>query len=212
MRRKFEGVFENRGRLYTKALVSGKVYDERIFFEGDVEYREWNLTKSKLAAAIAKDVKVEFGEGSRVLYLGAASGTTVSHVSDIVGPSGIVYAVDFAPRVLRDLMFLAQKRKNIVPILADASKGVSSLIGAVDYVFMDIAQKSQVDIFLKNILVLGKNMPCMIAIKARSIDVTKSPDAVYKKVEVELGAVVKIVDSVKLDPYEKDHKIFLCRS
>ncbi len=35
---------------------------------------------------------------SQVLYLGAASGTSVSHVSDIVGPDGSVYAVEFSHR------------------------------------------------------------------------------------------------------------------
>ena len=38
-----------------------------------------------------------------MLYLGAASGTTVSHVSDVVGPEGMVYAVEFSHRPGRDL-------------------------------------------------------------------------------------------------------------
>ena len=48
--------------------------------------------------------------GARVLYLGAANGTTVSHVSDIVGPTGFVYAVEFSKRSGRDLLEMAKLR------------------------------------------------------------------------------------------------------
>ena len=54
---------------------------------GKIEYRVWNPFRSKLAAAILGGVdKIHIKPGSKVLYLGAASGTTVSHVADIVGP------------------------------------------------------------------------------------------------------------------------------
>ena len=52
-----------------------------------------------------------------MLYLGAASGTTVSHVADIVGPEGMVYAVEFSHRSGRDLINVAKKRMNVVPII-----------------------------------------------------------------------------------------------
>jgi fibrillarin-like rRNA methylase len=55
--------------------------------ENKIEYRVWNPFRSKLGAAILGGVgDIHMGPGSKVLYLGAASGTTVSHVSDIVGP------------------------------------------------------------------------------------------------------------------------------
>ncbi len=61
-----------------------------LFQEEDgtkIEYRVWNPFRSKLAAAILGGVdQIYMPPGSKVLYLGAASGTTVSHVSDIVGP------------------------------------------------------------------------------------------------------------------------------
>ena len=98
---------------YTKNLVRGKdVYGERLVREQGTEYREWDLTRSKLAAAIAKDIQ-EIKLGDAVLYLGASTGTTVSHVSDILGKKGIVFAIEFAPRVLRDLVFLAEKRQTM---------------------------------------------------------------------------------------------------
>lgn len=55
--------------------------------EVKVEYRAWNPFRSKLAAAILGGIdQIHIKPGAKVLYLGAASGTTVSHVSDIVGP------------------------------------------------------------------------------------------------------------------------------
>ena len=48
-----------------------------------------------------------------MLYLGAASGTTVSHVSDVVGEDGLVFAVEFSHRSGRDLINMAKKRTNV---------------------------------------------------------------------------------------------------
>lgn len=55
--------------------------------------------------------------GAKVLYLGAASGTSVSHVADIVGPTGIVFAVEFSHRSGRDLINMATHRTNVIPII-----------------------------------------------------------------------------------------------
>jgi rRNA 2'-O-methyltransferase fibrillarin len=81
------------------------VYGEkRISVEGanegeKIEYRVWNPFRSKLAASVLAGVdNIHIKPGSRVLYLGAASGTSVSHVSDIVGAEGVVYAVEFSHR------------------------------------------------------------------------------------------------------------------
>eukprot|EP00118_Oscarella_pearsei_P018203 m.185424 g.185424 ORF g.185424 m.185424 type:complete len:222 (+) comp39336_c0_seq31:39-704(+) len=127
-----EGVFIAKGRedaLVTRNLVPGEsVYGEkRINIDGDdgekVEYRVWNPFRSKLAAAIVGGIdKIHIRPGSRVLYLGAASGTTVSHVADIVGPEGLVYAVEFSHRSGRDLINVAKKRTNVIPIIEDACR------------------------------------------------------------------------------------------
>lgn len=81
-----------------------------------------------------------------MLYLGAAAGTTVSHVSDIVGPSGCVYAVEFAHRPGRDLINMAKSRTNVIPIIEDARHPLKyrMLVGMVDAVFADVAQPDQV--------------------------------------------------------------------
>lgn len=60
------------------------------------------------------------------MYLGGASGTTVSHVSDIVGPTGVVYAVEFSHRPGRELINMAKSRPNIIPIIEDVSRQTPS--------------------------------------------------------------------------------------
>ena len=85
-------------RLATQNLTPGlTVYGERLIHVKDVEYRIWDAFRSKLAGAIIKGLQtVPLDPGYNVLYLGAASGTTPSHVSDIVGEKGHVYCVEFA--------------------------------------------------------------------------------------------------------------------
>merc|ERR1712025_561322 len=110
------------------------------------EYRAWSPFRSKLAAAILGGVEnIWMKPGSKVLYLGAASGTTVSHASDIVGPDGLVFAVEFSPRSGRDLINVAQKRTNIVPIIEDARHPLKyrMLVPMVDVIFADVAQPDQ---------------------------------------------------------------------
>jgi len=201
---------ERRRQLYTINVVAGQqVYGERLVNENGIEYREWDAFKSKLAATILKgSPNIGIRKGDAVLYLGSASGTTVSHVSDIVGNDGFVFAVDIAPRVMRDLIFLCYGRKNIAPILADANK-INKLIErvcAVDVVYQDVAQKSQVDIFLKNVnLFLKQDGYALLAVKARSIDVTKNPKLIFKEVKEKLEKTLTIIDYRELEPFQKDH-------
>ena len=211
-------VYQKAGKkqLYTLNLVPGKtVYDERLVKQNGKEYREWSALKSKLAAAIIKgcsDIKIR--KGDVVLYLGAASGTTASHASDIVGRDGLVFALDFAPRVVRDLVFVAEQRPNIAPILANASLPLSYAprICEVDVVFQDIAQRNQIDIFIRNCrLFLKKGGFGLIAVKARSIDVTKKPKQIFKQARAEIEKELNIVDYRELAPLEKDHCMFICK-
>ena len=207
---------ERRRQLYTFNLVPGSnVYGERLVRENDVEYREWDASKSKLAATILKgSPNIGIRKNDVVLYLGAASGTTVSHVSDIVGDNGFIFAVDIAPRAMRDLIFLCYKRKNIAPVLADSNK-INELVGrlsAVDVLYQDVAQKNQVDIFLKNInLFLRSDGYALLALKARSIDVTKQPKAIFKAVKERLESELTIIDYRELEPFQRDHAMFICR-
>lgn len=215
-----EGVFISRGKedaLLTKNMVAGEsVYGEkRISVEdesGKLEYRVWNPFRSKLAAAILGGVdKIHMPPGSKVLYLGAASGTTVSHVSDVVGPEGMVYAVEFSHRSGRDLLNVAKKRTNIVPIIEDARHPhkYRMLIPMVDTVFADVAQPDQARIVALNSQYFLKNGGhFVISIKANCIDSTAEPEAVFagevKKMQAEK---MKPQEQVTLEPYERNHAV-----
>lgn len=204
-----------KNRLYTKNLAPGKtVYGERLIRQNNVEFREWEPKRSKLAAAILKGIKNPIKEGDVVLYLGAASGTTCSHVSDLVDKEGFVFALDFAPRVVRDLVYVCEERKNIAPLLEDANKpeNYKDKITKADVVYQDIAQKNQIEIFLKNTdLFLKKGGYAIIAVKARSVDVTKNPREIFEKVKEELKKHLKIIDFKNLEPFQKDHCLFVCK-
>jgi fibrillarin-like pre-rRNA processing protein len=209
-------VFQDKKKLFTKNLVPGKkVYGERLVTDKGIEYRDWDPRRSKLAAAILKGCpNVGIRKGSVVLYLGAATGTTVSHVSDIVGLEGFIFALDFAPAVVRDLIYLAMDRKNIAPLLEDANRPTDYIdkISEVDVIYQDLAQRDQVNIFLKNIrLFLKKKGFALLMVKSRSIDITKKPKQIYQEVRKELQKELTIVDFRILDPYEKDHCFFLVK-
>ncbi len=210
---------DERGRrssIYTRSINPGKkVYGEILAKDGKYEYREWDAWKSKLCSAIKKGVsQIGLREGNTVLYLGASTGTTVSHVSDIVTNSGFVFAVEFAPRVTRDLVFLAKDRKNIAPILESATRPekYADRVCQVDIVYQDIAQRDQANIFLKNCdWYLKEGGFGLLCVKARSIDISKKPREVYQETRKILEEKLTVVEYRELDPYQKDHCIFICK-
>jgi fibrillarin-like pre-rRNA processing protein len=209
--KKFEGIFLVDSKLATINLTPGqKVYGEQLIKEKNIEYRIWDFWRSKPAAAIKHGLK-EFPlkKGMKILYLGIASGTTSSHFSDIIGKEGIIYGVDIAERVLRELISVAEKRGNIIPILADARKPEeyeNIVIEKVDCVYEDVASPDQIQILIRNAKkFLKPNGVAMIAIKSQSIDVTKDPKQIYKESLEELKKHFEILGKVELDPYEKAH-------
>ena len=213
---KFKGIYDDKGRYYTLNLVKGKsVYGERLVKDSGKEYREWDPTRSKLSAALHKKIsQLGIYPGSSVLYLGASTGTTVSHVSDLVGETGIVFALDFSKRTTRDLMFLCKDRKNIAPILESAVH-IDAFAGKacqVDAIVQDIAQRDQARIFLKNCdAFLKEGGFGILVVKARSIDVSKKPKQVFQDVRKLLENSITIVDYRELHPLEKDHCIYICK-
>jgi fibrillarin-like pre-rRNA processing protein len=217
--KQLKGIYESekgKRKLFTVNLAPGKkVYDEQLVKEKNIEYREWNPRKSKLAAAIMKGVsQIGIKPDSTVLYLGCASGTTASHVSDIVGNRGFVFALDFAPRVMREMVFVSEQRNNMMPIMADANNTESfeKKIAIVDVVFQDIAQKNQAEIFIKNCKRFLKNNGFgLLSVKARSVDVTKKPKKVFEEIRAKLENEFVIVDYRNLEPFEADHCIFICK-
>src|SRR5438128_12377739 len=189
--KKFEGIYwvlrEGEERLATLSQDPGTtVYGEDTARIGDREYRVWDPYRSKLAAAVLKGLsEVPITRGNSVLYLGAASGTTASHLSDIVGEKGRVYCVEFAQRSFRDLVNNASKnRRNMTPIFADARfpQRYRSIVQGVETVYADIAQPDQARILSENIdQYLSEKGDFLFAVKARSIDVSKIPYSILRR-------------------------------
>jgi fibrillarin-like pre-rRNA processing protein len=204
-------------RLATLNLVPGnQVYKEKLVKIRDEEFRAWDPYRSKLGSAIMNDLNIlPIVRKSRVLYLGVSTGTTASHVSDIVGPSGIVFCVEHTSRVAREFLDrVASYRSNIVPILQDARnpKEYFSVYGVVDVVYVDIAQPDQTEIAILNCKTyLKKGGYLMLVIKTRSIDVTKDPSEITRNEARKLKDNFEIVQEINLAPYEKDHSMIIAK-
>jgi fibrillarin-like pre-rRNA processing protein len=215
----FYVIFEDGSRkLATRNLAAGHaVYGERLIKHRNVEYRVWDPYRSKLAAAIIKGLeKVPIEQGLRVLYLGAASGTTASHISDIVGDKGHVYCVEFASRSIRELVEnVCVHRPNMSPILADARlpEQYASLVGRVEVVYCDVAQPEQAKILAGNAeMFLISRGWIMLAVKAQSIDVTKEPAEVYKgEISTLKARGFRIRQVVPLEPFDKAHVMIVAQ-
>jgi fibrillarin-like pre-rRNA processing protein len=205
------GVFTDGKDLLTANAAPGKtVYGERLLAVNGVEYRAWNPHRSKLAAAILLGAR-DFGlDGStKVLYLGAASGTTASHVSDIVA-NGVVHCVEISERSFRDLVAVCETRRNMIPHMADANQPeeYAHIIEGVELVYQDIAQRNQVDIFVRNMAAFDAEHG-LLMLKSRSINVNRRPKEVFAEVRKDLASrsfkVGKVID---LERYAKDHAAF----
>ena len=219
--RKFLGVYqaslEDRSvALATLNLTPGRsVYGERLVEHEDNEYRLWDPYKSKLAAAILKGLPtVPIQPGHKVLYLGAASGTTVSHISDIVGAEGCVYCIEFSFRPLRDLIGnVSAFREDVFPILADARfpERYRMLVEAVDGVYCDIAQPEQARVLADNAdMFLREGGWALLVVKARSIDSTEEPSRIFRReVDVLKERAFDVKKVVGLRPYDKAHVMVL---
>jgi len=215
MRELFEGVFEgDDGSLLTRNLSPGRsVYGEELVRVGTDEYRKWDPYRSKLAAAIRNGMKdIRIRPESRVLYLGAASGTTVSHVSDIVGPRGALYAVEVSFRPLRDLMErVAEVRHNVIPILGDARRPFEycHLLDEVDAIYCDVAQPDQSDIAVANSRwFLKERGSIVLAIKASSIDSVKPPEEVFEaEVRKLRSSGAEVSERIGLSPFSRAHEL-----
>jgi fibrillarin-like pre-rRNA processing protein len=211
----FVGVYVIENHLATKNLTPGhKVYGEKLVEVEGKEYRIWEQRRSKLGAAILNGMSTfPFDEHSKVLYLGASSGTTPSHISDICS-DGTVWCVEFSPRMMRSLVELTRTRKNMIPILDDATKpqNYMHLLEKVDVLYSDVAQPKQSELFMNNMrLYLKPEGIGVIMIKARSIDVTKSPKKIFKEEESKLKiSGFRVLERINLEPYEKDHMAIVC--
>jgi len=218
------GVFVARGKedaLCTKNMVPGdSIYNEKrisinnnkndINDKENIEFRIWNPFRSKLAAAILGGVDDIFiRSGMKILYLGAASGTTVSHISDLIGKNGVIYAVEFSHRSGRDLLSIAKKRTNIVPIIEDARHPFKyrMFLNMVDLIFSDVAQPDQARILAINAQHFLKTGGFfIITIKASCIDSTVDPNLIFSREIQKLQKEnFRPIEQITLEPYERDH-------
>ena len=208
---------EGEKKLATENLVVGnQVYKEKLITKKGIEYRLWDPFRSKLAAALMNGLEIfPFKNKSTVLYLGVSTGTTVSHISDIVGLDGMIFGVDHASRVARDFLDrVASHRKNIIPILQDARKPKEyfSVFGKVDVVYVDIAQPDQTNIAIENCkMYLKKEGYFFLVIKTRSIDVTKSPRKIIEEEIEKMKVYFEILQVIDLLPYDKDHAMVIAK-
>lgn len=202
------GIFEENDKLFTMNAARGEdVYGESLVQRDGEEFREWKPERSKAAAAVKKGVELGLERDDEVLYLGAASGTTVSHLSDIL-QDGFLVAVEYSKEVARDLVSLAEQRNNIAPVIGDARKPgeYEDMVEEVDVVYQDISQRDQAEILLKNCeRFLGEDGKALVAVKAQSVSSTRDPSDVFDEIRDKLEQRFEILEETRLEPYEKDH-------
>jgi fibrillarin-like pre-rRNA processing protein len=195
--------FGGRERLATRG--------EPVYGEPTAEgWRAWDANRSKLGAMLAKGMDTGLVGGETVLYLGAANGTTVSHVADFAGPT---YAVEFAARPIRDLLSACESRLNLFPLLKDARKPetYAHVVEPVDVVVQDVATRGQAAVANANRRFLGDDGRLLAVVKARSEDVTAAPEAVFDSVLDTLDTAYEVLETTRLEPYHDDHLAVVAR-
>ena len=205
----FDGVYKIEGKLATLNMVRGvRVYNEDFAEDDGRQYRLWNPYRSKLSAAIMNGLKdLEIKKGSHVLYLGAATGTTASHVSDIVGEKGVVYCIEISERSMRDLLKVCATRQNLLPILQDArnADAYAQDVGKADAIYMDVAAKDQDLILISNAELLKTGGYAYVAIKSQSIDVARHPKLVFEDFLKSVSQKFEVVQEIDIEPYDSMH-------
>lgn len=173
-------------------------------------WRRWEPRRSKLGAMLARGMDTGLAGGETVLYLGAAAGTTASHVADVAGP---VYAVEFAPRPVRDLVGVAEDRERLIPLLKDARRPetYAHVVEPVDVIVQDVATRGQARVAAENRRFLTEDGRLLLAIKARSEDVTSAPEAVFEDVLADLRTDYDILETERLDPLHEAHLAVVAR-
>ena len=216
-----EGLYQlkidQKNRLATRNKVPGvSVYGERLIRSGNDEYRLWDPHRSKYAAAFLSGMKhLPQIKNQKILYLGVSTGTTPSHFSDMLD-NGILYGIEFSPKVMRKFYRLAEQRPNLLPILADARRPeeYSSFVFEVDLIYQDVAQPDQALIFGRNAKEYLKSGGFgVIAIKSQSIDVAAEPETVFASqariLENDYG--LQIIEMKSIHDYEKKHAIIIIK-
>lgn len=205
-------IVKQKNSLYTISKFSRPVYGEKIRKTEVGFLREWNPKRSKVAAAIIKKISdIPFRQNSSVLYLGAASGTTVSHISDICS-SGRIYAVEKAYDPFVKLLDLADQRNNIYPILEDAGQleRYAFFIDNIDVIYQDIAQRNQVQIFNSAARYFRNAQDAMLVLKIRAISSRGNERDILQE-EISKIDGFRVIDTVDLSPFSKSNYMIRLR-
>lgn len=202
-------------KLYTKNLLPGnKVYSENLIKFNDIEYREWNPYRSKIAALILEKPNTNFlSNDLKCLYLGASSGTTISHLSDIV-KDGIIYGIEFAERSIRQLIQNTTNRNNIIPIFGDArypENYANKIFTDIDLLYQDVSQPNQAQIAVANAnYYLNDAGKLILAIKSQSIDsIVKSEEVYAQEKRILETSGYEIIESINIHKYAANHIVLI---
>ncbi len=206
---RYRGVYTDGRSYYTQSKTGESVYGEKVLNIDGKYYRRWEPMRSKLSAAMHLHLENFHFKNSRILYLGAATGTTVSHISDI---ADIIWAVEISPLSMNKLVHLAEKRDNIVPILDDARHPdrYTIFVDKPQILYQDISQRDQVDIFLKNMDFFSPEFGYLM-LKTRTIDVRKKPKEILKEKARKIGDIYSIEEIINISKYQKDHYAIVVR-
>lgn len=202
---------EGRVELWTQTDgAAPPVYGERWIERSGRTYRVFDPNRSKLAAGLVRGWDGPVPRvGERWLYLGAASGTTASHVADLVGPDGAVYAVERSVRPFARLLALAERWPGLLPVLGDARgpEAYLDLVPPVEGIYADIPQPDQIEIVLANarLFLRGPESGLVVALKTASMGRATPAAGHLHRAEEQLGALVDLDPSVKLDPFHRAH-------
>ena len=204
------GVYRHGRDLFTLNAEPGqRVYGEELLVEAGREYRRWDPFRSKLAAYLLKGAKGPLLEGVRsVLYLGGSHGTTVSHLSDAL-PDARIFVLEKSPVSFAPLLALARRRRNLLPILADAGlpERYAADVGSVELLYQDIAQRGQAGIFAENALAcLAPKGRGLLMLKVRSISQSRPARSVLTEARGELarhGLAAR--EAIDLAPFSREH-------
>jgi len=204
------GVLRRGRELYTRNLRPGeRVYGEELIVEDGVEYRHWDPWRSKLAAYLLNGAsRLPFEHPRRVLYLGAAHGTTLSHLSDLL-PDAQLFGIEKSGGSFGAFLALARRRSNLFPILADAQLPERYLadVGPIDFLYQDIAQRNQADVFAENASAcLSASGSALLMLKVRSVTQRRPVTVVVTESRTALARQgLKVVDQRSLAPFSRDH-------
>ena len=221
------GIRREGRSLWTRNAVKGvSVSGERRKRDGRNEWRLWNPNRSKVAASILKTKRDASAllpdSGSTCLYLGASTGGTVSHIHDNVCGAGNhhggqVVAVDISPRMMRNLVKLAERRQGLVPVLADARNPLAVapyIRGKADWLHQDLSIGDQAETFVRmTSAFLKQRGAAILSLKAASERWMEGGDDArfeHTKSIIEDCQHLELLEIIDISVFEEQHAVFHC--